>query len=92
MCTTCPQKFDHDAFPAARFIASKSLLPDDPTSSSPLTRNASGCVIRVRIRANIPALTSALTRAAISFKVENPGSSSDSRTSTSNATLIRSGG
>ena len=44
------------------------------------------------MRANIPALTSALTRAAISFKVENPGSSSDSRTSTSNATLIRSGG
>jgi hypothetical protein len=48
--------------------------PSDPTSSSRSTRDTSPCAIRARTRPNIPALTSALTRAVISFKVENPGS------------------
>jgi len=90
-CATWPRKFDHDAFPAARFKASNPLSPST-TSTRLFTRSTSGWRIRATIPENIPAFTSALTRVAIPSSVENAGSSKPSRTSTSNATLIRSGG
>ena len=92
MCCACLRNRDHDDRCAGCFNRFIQLLPSGAISSNPSIRRRSADPSRCQIVVTSDALTSARIRAAISFSVVNPGSSSDAWISRSNATLIRSGG
>src|ERR1035437_2771675 len=92
-CSTCSRNPDHDAFPAGCFKRLYGVFAPWPMTSSKVSRRTrSGSPIRPSIRSNMPVFTSPRILDTISSSVENAGSSRDSLTSISRATLIKSGG
>lgn len=90
---TWPRNADHEARPAACLSWSNWLLRDATTTSNRAFSRVASCAdIRLSMVSKIAVFTSARICAAISFRVENPGSSKEALTRASSATLMRSGG